>query len=156
MNTRTILAGMLLAMLSLPALAQQAETPRRATIDARGDSVVIRKGEGDLRIRIYEEQAEAGEEPEEVEIYEGIYLERGDDEQTNAFLDALPFIPKKKKHNTYEPHNSGLYIGFARMTDRFMGFGTASTSRKTCPARGSSASTSSPRTTTSRRTRTGA
>ena len=124
MKARTILAGTLLTLLSLPALAQQPETSRRATIDARGDSVVIRKGEGDLRIRIYEEQStEAGEEPEEVEIYEGIYLERDDDEQTNAFLDALPFIPKKKKHNAYEPHNSGVYIGFARMTDHFMGFG---------------------------------
>lgn len=122
MNTKTILAGMLLTLLSLPALAQQAsETPRRATIEARGDSVVIRKGEGDLRIQVYEEQAGEGEESEAVEIYEGIYLER-EDETTNAFLDALPFIPKKKKHNAYEPHNSGLYIGFARMTDRFLKF----------------------------------
>ena len=124
MNTKTILAGMLLATLSLPALAQQTgETPRRATIEAQGDSVIIRKGEGDLRIRIYEEQQAAeGEEPQEVEIYEGIYLERSD-EQSNAFLDALPFIPKKKKHNAYEPHNSGLFVGFARMTDNFLGFG---------------------------------
>lgn len=91
MNTKTILAGMLLATLSLPALAQQTgETPRRATIEAQGDSVIIRKGEGDLRIRVYEEQQAAeGEEPQEVEIYEGIYLERSD-EQSNAFLDAPP------------------------------------------------------------------
>ena len=122
MNKRIILAGMFLAIASFPALAQErADTLRRATVETRGDSVIIRKGEGDLRIRIYEEQAEAGKEPREVEIYEGIYLEREDDER-NAFLDALPFIPKKKKQNAYEPHNSGLYFGFARMTDGFMGF----------------------------------
>lgn len=123
MNTKNILTGMLLATLSLPAFAQQTnDSIRRATIEARGDSVVIRKGAGDLRIRVYEEQAEEEEEPQEVEIYEGIYLER-EDETTNTFLDALPFIPKKKKYNAYDPHNSGIYIGFARMTDNFMGFG---------------------------------
>ena len=123
MNTRTILAGIFLATLGLPALGQQAQTSRRAVINARGDSVVIRKGEGDLRIRIYEEQAENGEVPEEVEIYEGIYLERAD-ETTNAFLEALPFIPKKKKkRDAYEPHDFNLYIGYAYMADHFMGFG---------------------------------
>ena len=115
---------MLLATLALPALAQQTEKPRRATIDARGDSVVIRKGEGDLRIRIYEEQTEGGREPQEVEIYEGIYLEK-ENEAANTFLEALPFIPKKKRHNTYEPHNSGLFFGFARTADNFMGFSEA-------------------------------
>ena len=125
MNSKTILAGALLTLMSLPILAQQAETPRKATVEARGDSVVIRKGEGDLRIRIYEEQTEEGEEkPEEVEIYEGIFLEEVD-ARSNAFLDALPFIPKKKKENAYEPHNSGLFVGFARMTDHFMGFGSS-------------------------------
>ena len=125
MNSKTILAGTLLTLMSLPILAQQAETPRKATVEARGDSVVIRKGEGDLRIRIYEEQTEEGEEkPEEVEIYEGIFLEEVD-ARSNAFLDALPFIPKKKKENAYEPHNSGLFVGFARMTDHFMGFGSS-------------------------------
>ena len=80
MNTKNILTGMLLATLSLPAFAQQTnDSIRRATIEARGDSVVIRKGAGDLRIRVYEEQAEEGEEPQEVEIYEGIYLEREDE-----------------------------------------------------------------------------
>lgn len=122
MNKRIILAGTFLLVLSLPALAQQTETPHRASISTRGDSIIIRKGEGDLRIRLYEEQAEDGAEPHEVEIYEGVYLERRETGQ-NTFLDALPFIPKKRRRNAYEPHNSGLYIGFARMTSQFMDFG---------------------------------
>ncbi len=125
MNIQRTMMGALTLMLFLPAFAQQqtVEIPQRATVEARGDSVIIRKGQGDLRIRIYEDQNEGDtDEPQEVEIYEGIYLEK-EEEETNAFLDVLPFIPQKKRKNAYEPHNSGVYIGFARMTDHFLGFG---------------------------------
>lgn len=125
MNIQRITLGALLLMLCLPVLAQQqtGKVPERATVEVQGDSVIVRKGQGDLRIRIYEEQCEEGKDaPQEVEIYEGIYLTR-DEMGTNAFLEALPFIPKKKRRNSYEPHNSGLYIGFTRMTNHFMGFG---------------------------------
>lgn len=123
MKAKNILAGLLVASICLPAFGQKPEMPQRATVEAREDSVIIRKGQGNLRIRIYEEQVNNEDEtPQEVEIYEGIYLEK-EESQPNAFLDALPFIPQKKRKNSYEPHNSGLYIGFTRMTDQFLGFG---------------------------------
>ena len=56
MKAKNILAGLLVASICLPAFGQEPEMPQRATVEARGDSVIIRKGQGNLRIRIYEEQ----------------------------------------------------------------------------------------------------
>lgn len=123
MKTTSILSGILLASICLPTFGQKPETPLKARVEALGDSIIIHKGQGDLRIRLYEEQTEEGDNtPQEVEIYEGIYLEK-EDSRPNAFLEALPFIPQKGRKNAYEPHNSGVYIGFARMTDYVLGFG---------------------------------
>ena len=73
-----------------------------------------------MRIRVYEEQPTDGES-KEVEIYEGVYLERVESDK-RTFLDALPFIPQKKKDNAYEPHNSGIFIGYSRMSNDFLSF----------------------------------
>ncbi len=125
MKTKIIgtLGCLLLATMSLH--AQQIEkNDRSATVRTQGDSIIIHKGSGDMRIRIYEEQTD-GEEPKEVEIYEGVWLEEVDADK-RTFLDALPLIPKKKRRNEYEPHVSGIYLGFSRMADNFMGFGASS------------------------------
>ena len=123
MKTRTFILTCLLAMPAGHLAAQQpAEPEQRATVTTRGDSIIILKGKGDMRIKVYEDQLEEGEE-KEVEIYEGVYLEKVDADK-RTFLDALPFIPKKKRYNSYEPHNSGLYIGFSRMSNDFLSFGT--------------------------------
>ena len=53
MKAKNILAGLLVASICLPAFGQEPEMPQRATVEARGDSVIIRKGQGNLRIRIY-------------------------------------------------------------------------------------------------------
>jgi hypothetical protein len=69
-----------------------------------------------MRIKVYEEQLEDGEK-KEVQIYEGVYLEKVDADK-RTFLDALPFIPKKRRYNAYEPHCSGLYIGYSRLANQ--------------------------------------
>lgn len=122
MKTRTILTAGCLIWATVCTQAQQpTETElERATVETKGDSIIIRKGKGDMRIKLYEQQTENGEQ-NEVEIYEGVYLEKVDaDKQT--FLDALPFIPKKKQKNEYSPHISGLYIGYSRLADSFLRF----------------------------------
>lgn len=122
MKTRIILTAACLTLATLCAQAQQAgNVDKRATVESRGDSIIIKKGSGDLRIRLYEQQTDEDSIGKEVEIYEGVYLERADEDES-TFLDALPFIPQKK-NNTYKPHTGGLfYIGFSRLSNDFMNF----------------------------------
>lgn len=98
------------------------DTLRHARISTQGDSIIIRRGSGDLRIRIYEKQEKAGnpDGQKEVELFEGVYLEKADADK-RTFLDALPFIPKKKKYY-YDPHCSGVFIGYSWMADDFLSF----------------------------------
>nr|WP_245530897.1 outer membrane beta-barrel protein [Bacteroides helcogenes] len=102
------------------AAQQPIEPKQKATVTTQGDSIIILKGKGDMHIKVYESQLEE-DDMKEVQIYEGIYLEKVDADK-RTFLDALPFIPKKKRYNSYEPHNSGLYIGFSRMANDFLSF----------------------------------
>ena len=125
MKTKTILTAACLILATVCTQAQQTTEPRReqAVVETQGDSIIILKGEGDMRIKLYEQQTEEGEQ-KEVEIYEGVYLERVDADK-RTFLDALPFIPNKKKRSSYEPHVSGIFLGFSHMSDNFMGFGAS-------------------------------
>lgn len=124
MKTRIMILACLLTIPASRVAAQQQTDPEpKATVQTQGDSIIIRKGKGDMRIKVYEEQLEDGEK-KEVQIYEGVYLEKVDADK-RTFLDALPFIPKKKRHNSYEPHCSGLFIGYSRLADDFFSFGTS-------------------------------
>ena len=69
-----------------------------------------------MRIKVYEEQLEDGEK-KEVQIYEGVYLEKVDADK-RTFLDALPFIPKKRRYNAYgnSASTSSPYITTSRRT----------------------------------------
>ena len=129
MKTRNIwIAALLLMGAAGHAAAQQTgDQPQKTRIETRGDSIIIRKGAGDLRIKVYEQQGDESSQ-EEVEIYEGVWLEKVDADKRN-FLDALPFIPGKKRKNDYEPHVSGIYIGFSRLADNFLGFGASPQAR---------------------------
>lgn len=120
MKTKNVIFASLLSIAASYATAQQTAPSQRATITTEGDSIIIRKGSGNMRIRVYEEQLTDGES-KEVEIYEGVYLERVESDK-RTFLDALPFIPQKKKDNAYEPHNSGIFIGYSRMGNDFLSF----------------------------------
>ncbi len=121
MKTKNVILACLLSMTASYAAAQQNNQPQQATVTTEGDSIIIRKGSGNMRICIYEEQPANGDS-KETEIYEGVYLERVEEPDKRTFLDALPFIPTKKKDNAYEPHNSGLFIGYSRMGSDFLSF----------------------------------
>lgn len=95
MKTKNVIFACLLSMAASYATAQQTAPSQRATITTEGDSIIIRKGSGNMRIRVYEEQPTDGES-KEVEIYEGVYLERVESDK-RTFLDALPFIPQRRK-----------------------------------------------------------
>ena len=124
MKTRIMILACLLAVpAGRMAAQQQTDLEQKATVQTQGDSIIILKGKGDMRIKVYEEQLEDGEK-KEVQIYEGVYLEKVDADK-RTFLDALPFIPKKRRYNAYEPHCSGLYIGYSRLANDFLSFGAS-------------------------------
>lgn len=114
---RIILACMM--VLPFIGMAQESEAQRTTTVDANSDSIIIRRGSGNVKIKIYEEITD-GESKKEEKIYEGVYLTRVDADRP-GILDALPFIPKRR--NTFDPHAGGLYIGFTSFSDHFLSFG---------------------------------
>ena len=70
MKTRIMILACLLAVPAGRMAAQQQTDPeQKATVQTQGDSIIIRKGKGDMRIKVYEEQLEDGEK-KEVQIYE--------------------------------------------------------------------------------------
>lgn len=94
MKTRTFILTCLLAMPAGHLAAQQpAEPEQRATVTTRGDSIIILKGKGDMRIKVYEDQLEEGEE-KEVEIYEGVYLEKVDADKRTISLVSRSLGPE--------------------------------------------------------------
>lgn len=125
MKTKIMMLACLLAAPATQLMAQEATTAsqKNAIVETQGDSIIIKKGEGDLRIRVYETQTDR-DTPKEVEIFEGVYLEKVDGDK-RSFLDALPFIPQSKRHNAYEPHNSGVFLGFSGLANHFLGFGNS-------------------------------
>ena len=74
--------------------AQESETRKQTTVNTSGDSIIILKGEGNVKIKIYEENICNGTRQEE-KLFEGVYLTRIDSDRP-SILDALPFAPKKR------------------------------------------------------------
>ena len=65
MKTRIMILACLLTIPASRVAAQQQTDPEpKATVQTQGDSIIIRKGKGDMRIKVYEEQLEDGEKKE--------------------------------------------------------------------------------------------
>lgn len=126
MNTKNIITACLLALSTGYAAAQQQSTDslQRSIVTAQGDSIIIRKGTGNLRIKLYE-QLPDGEEGDLKQVYEGVYLEKVNSDDRQSFLDALPFVPKKRKYNSYDPHIAGFFMGYSRLSGDFLSFGNS-------------------------------
>ena len=123
MKTRIMILACLLAVPAGRMAAQQQTDPeQKATVQTQGDSIIIRKGKGDMRIKVYEEQLEDGEK-KEVQIYEESISKVDADKR--AFLRRPAIHPKKRRYNAYEPHCSGLYIGYSRLANDFLSFGAS-------------------------------
>lgn len=131
MNAKAIIVTFLLALPAGSMLAQHKGEParerERAVICNRGDSIVILKGKGDIQVSVHETRNISGGKEEH--HHEAFFPGEGDGKR--FFADVLPAIPKKKSknpnsQNSYEPHCSGIYIGFSRLSDNFWNFGASS------------------------------
>ena len=112
-----ILAGRIL--FPLTGVMAQETTRRQTIVNTSGDSIIIRKGDGDVKIKVYEEVTTDGDAKQEEKLFEGVYLTRIDTDRP-SILDALPFAPKKR--NRFDPHSSGLYMGFSSLSNDFYSF----------------------------------
>lgn len=99
------------------------ETRKETIVQTNGDSIIILKGDGNVKIKVYEEYTD-GEKSKEEKVFEGVYLTRVNSDR-NSLLDALPFVPKQKNNNRFDPHAGGLYIGFSQLSNNFFSFGSS-------------------------------
>lgn len=115
MRTRNIIAAFALLLAAGQAHAQEAtaDTLRRTQISTQGDSIIIRRGSDDLRIKVYEKQGTPGES-KEVELFDGVYLEKVDADR-RTFVDALPFIPKRRRYY-FSEHYPVFYFQFDKLS----------------------------------------
>ena len=58
MKTKVMILACLFAVPACHLSAQQQTDPEKATVKTQGDSIIILKGKGDLRIKVYEELGE--------------------------------------------------------------------------------------------------
>ena len=154
MKTKVMILACLFAVPAGHLSAQQQTDPeQKTTVKTQGDSIIIRKGKGDMRIKVYEEQLEEGEK-KEVQIFEGVYLEKVDADK-RTFLDALPFIPQKK--GIIRTIRTAREYSSASAGCQTISCHSVQAKRQTsiCQNPGSSASIYCPSITTSRRLRTG-
>lgn len=93
------------------------------TLLVNGQKIVIKQGEGKMKVRIYEATVE-GDTIENKQIFEGLYL-NGQSTEKRTLLDGLPFNQKKKQQQNYfVSHSSGFYVGYTQLSNDFFGFGT--------------------------------
>ncbi len=98
-----------------------AQETNQTTVESQGDTIIIVKGTNDVKIKIYEEIQESDQCKNE-KIYEGVYLTRISEDR-NTLLDALPFAPRKKSSiNYFDGHVTGIYGGFATLSNNFMSY----------------------------------
>ena len=154
MKTRIMILACLLAVPAGRMAAQQQTDPeQKATVQTQGDSIIIRKGKGDMRIKVYEEQLEDGEKKEVQFMKESISRKWM---QTSA-LSSTPCHSSPKREDTMLTNRTVPVCILATAGWLTTSFPSEQATRwdSTYPSHGNSASTSSPYITTSRRTRIG-
>lgn len=111
----------LLMLTSLASMAQENETTvsQDTTFYVNGRKVVIKENGNKIKVKLYE-QTSKGDTIENDQIFEGIYTDGQTTERRTVF--NVPFM-KKKTYNKFEPHISGIYLGYSRMADGFLNFG---------------------------------
>ena len=112
--------AMLLPLASIAAQENNSEVRKETTVQTTGDSIIILKGDGDVKIKVYEEY-DNGNGRQEEKLYEGVYLTRIATNRS-SILDALPFAPRKRESNHFSPHTSGFYLGFTNLSNHFFNF----------------------------------
>lgn len=88
-----------------------------AHVTVRNDTILVVKGNKDMRVKIYEEMDDStikeGKKDQSFEIYSGIFIDRISNED-KAILDVLPFVPKKKKVGHFNANYPFFYLSFGR------------------------------------------
>lgn len=113
-----------LFLLSCTGIAAQ-RAAQDTTLLVNGQKIVIKQGDGKMKVKIYESTSE-GNTIENEQIFEGVYL-NGQSTEKRTILDGLPFNLKKKGRNNFDPHASGFYLGYTQLSNDFFGFGTSGT-----------------------------
>lgn len=111
----------LLCMLtSLTGMAQETDTiaSKDTVLYVNGRKILIKEKGEQIKVKLYE-QSSKGDTIENDQIFEGIYTDGQSTERRTAF--SLPFT-KKKNHANFEPHTTGIYIGFSSLSKGFLGF----------------------------------
>lgn len=116
MKQLILVAFLLLSTTSI--IAQ--ETAQDTTLVLNGQKIVIKQGDGKMKVRIYGATSE-GDSIENKQIFEGVYLD-GKSMERRTLLDGLPFTQKKHR-NYFNPHVSSLYFGYTQLSSDFYGFG---------------------------------
>ena len=98
--------------------------PQDTTIFIGNRKFVVKENEGKVRVKVFEEMSQ-GDTIKNEQIFEGVYRDGQSTEQRLTV--SVPFVKKKRTtHRGYfDPHVSGLYIGYNRMTDGLLNFGSA-------------------------------
>lgn len=63
-----------LILFPLTGVMAQETTRRQTIVNTSGDSIIIRKGDGDVKIKVYEEVTTDGDTKQEEKLFEGVYL----------------------------------------------------------------------------------
>ena len=101
--------------LLIPALSfgqNEVNKNKGAIVETHADTLVIKKGDKNLRVKIYEEMVD-GKQAHTEEIFSGVFVDHLDEEQ-NSFLDVLPFIPNKKRTSHFDANYPFFYFAFGR------------------------------------------
>ncbi len=112
---------LIISVLLMCVIYLRAQEVRETVVESKGDTILIVKGANDVKIKIYEE-INGIEGSRDEKLYEGVYLTRVSQDR-NTILDALPFAPRKKHgKNYFKRHVTGIYGGFATLSNNFMSF----------------------------------
>lgn len=110
---------LLLMLIPLAGMAQENVTTQDTTLYVKGRKIVIREGDGKIKVKLYEQTVTDGM-IENDQIFEGVYIDGQSMERRSSF--GVPFMKKytkshKQRQQYFEGHTQGIYMGFNRMGD---------------------------------------
>jgi len=121
MNLKLI--ALLFILAPLAGIAQEVN-PQDTILYVGNRKYVIKENDRKIRIKVFEE-IEAGDTIKNDQIFEGVYRDGQSTEQRISV--SVPFVRKKTTHyrGYFEPHSSGIYVGYSHLGDGFLGFGSS-------------------------------
>lgn len=114
---------MLLMILAPLAGTATEVNPQDTTIYIGNRKFVVKENDGKVRVKVFEELSQ-GDTIKNEQIFEGIYRDGQSTEQRLTV--SVPFVKKKKTtyRGYFDPHNSGIYMGYRQFGDGCLSFGS--------------------------------